>query len=181
MIEETIQLPHHYQLEKDLLDRYSHAIDKNEEDLEITESTQRVFQVLRHAGHLSRSTRHIAEALDEALSKVPDERKIRDLRDRAHELERASELLQTDARETLSFWQAESAEEQAKSSRRLGRILFKLNLLIGFFLPLVALGGLFGMNVNLPTFTKDLFWLIFLGGLLIGGAILLFISREREK
>ena len=62
---------------------------------------------------------------------------------------------------TLIYWQAEASEEHAKASGRLGDILFKLNLVAGFFLPLVALGGLFGMNLDLPDFVKGMFWWVF--------------------
>jgi len=106
---------------------------------------------------------------------------IRDLRDRAFELERAAELLQADARETLAFWQAEAAEQQARSSYRLGRILFKLNIVTGLFLPVVAFGGLLGMNVKIPIFLIDAFWIIFAFALLTGAGLLWYISREREK
>ena len=122
----------------------------------------------------------MVQALEQTLVQEPDDREIRDFRDRARELERAAELLQSDARETMMFWQAEASAEHAKSAERLGNILFKLNLLTGFFLPLVALGGLFGMNVDLPDFVQGMFWWIFCGGLTVGGLILWYVSRERE-
>ncbi len=160
-----------------LLERYARAIDENEEILEKTESTEQVFGILRHAGPLSRSTRNIVQALEQALAQEPDDKEIRAFRDRARELERASELLQADARETLIYWQAEASEEHAKASERLGNILFKLNLITGFFLPLVALGGLFGMNLDLPEFVKGLFWWVFFGGLIVGGLLLWYVSK----
>jgi len=163
-----------------LLERYTKAIDNNEEELETTESTEKVFGILRHAGPLARSTRHIVQALEQALVQEPEDREIRDFRDRARELERASELLQSDARETLGFWQAQASEEHAKASERLGKILFKLNLVTGFFLPLVALGGLFGMNVDLPEFVRGLFWWIICGGIVVGGLLLWYVAHERE-
>jgi len=163
-----------------LLDRYAKVIDKNEALLETTESTEQVFKILRQAGPLHRSTRNIVQALEQSLVQEPDDREIRAFRDRAKELERASELLQNDARETLIYWQAEASEEHAKSSDRLGKILFKLNLVAGFFLPLVALGGLFGMNVNLPDFIKGMFWLIFFGGLVVGGLLLWYVARNND-
>lgn len=163
-----------------LLERYAKVIDANEEVLEKTESTEEVFGILRHAGPLNRSTRNIVHALEQALVQEPEDIDIRSFRDRARELDRASELLQMDARETLVFWQAEASEEHAKASERLGKILFKLNLVTGFFLPLVALGGLFGMNVDLPDFLKGLFWWIFFGGLVVGGLLLWFVAREGE-
>jgi Mg2+ and Co2+ transporter CorA len=163
-----------------LLERYAKAIDRNEEILEKTESAGDLFRILRHAGPLARSTRNMVQALEQTLVQEPDDREIRAYRDRARELERAAELLHGDARETMLFWQAESSEEHAKSAERLGNILFKLNLVTGFFLPLVALGGLFGMNVNLPDFFRGMFWWIFFGGLLIGGLLLWYVARERE-
>lgn len=163
-----------------LLDRYAKAIDANEELLEKTESTELVFKILRHAGPLTRSTRNLVHAFEETLAQEPDDRQILSFRDRARELERAAELLQNDARETLIFWQAEASEAHAKSSDRLGKILFKLNLVTGFFLPVVALGSLFGMNVNLPDFVHELFWLIFVGGLGVGGLLLWFVARKND-
>lgn len=163
----------------DLLERYARVIDEKEELLENTESTQELFDILRHAGPLARSTRNIMAALEQALVQEPEDREVRGYRDRAQELVRASELLHGDARETMMFWQAEVAEEHAKSADRLGNTLFKLNLVTGFFLPLVALGGLFGMNVDLPDIVRGMFWWIFFGGLFVGGALLWYVSRER--
>lgn len=163
-----------------LLDRYAKAIDTNEESLEKTESTELVFKILKHAGPLTRSTRNLVHALEETLAQEPDDRQIISFRDRARELERAAELLQSDARETLIFWQAEASEEHARAADRLGKILFKLNLVTGFFLPVVALGSLFGMNVDLPDFVNGLFWLIFVGGLIIGGLLLWFVARKND-
>ena len=164
----------------DLLDRYAKAIDTNEEILEQTDEAEDLFKVLKHAGPLTRSSRNMVVALEQVLNQEPDDRLIRNHRDRAREIERAAELLHSDGRETLLFWQAEAAEQQTKSSTRLGNILFKLNLVTGFFLPLVAFGGLFGMNVDLPGFTQGMFWWIFLGGLGVGGGLLWYVAKENR-
>lgn len=164
----------------ELFERYANVIDANEELLEKSESAQDLFRILRQAGPLARSLRNGVAALDQALVQEHEDKEVRNYRDRAKELERAAELLQVEARETMLFWQAEAAEEHAKSSDRLGNILFKLNLVTGFFLPLVALGGLFGMNVNLPDFIRGLFWWIFFGGLMVGGMLLWYVARERK-
>jgi Mg2+ and Co2+ transporter CorA len=164
----------------DLLDRYAKAIDTNEEILEQTDEAEDLFQVLKHAGPLTRSSRNMVVALEQVLNQEPDDRLIRNHRDRAREIERAAELLHSDGRETLLFWQAEAAEQHTKSAERFGNILFKLNLVTGFFLPLVALGTLFGMNVDLPDFVRGMFWWIFFGGLLVGGALLWYVAKERR-
>jgi Mg2+ and Co2+ transporter CorA len=163
-----------------LLDRYAKVIDEKEEILERAELAEQIFGILKHAGPLARSSRNLVHALEQALAQEPEDREVRTYRDRARELERAAELLQSDARETLIFWQAESSEQHAKSAERLGSILFKLNLVTGFCLPLVAFGSLFGMNVDLPEFLQRMFWLIFLGGLGVGGALLWYVSRDKE-
>ena len=164
----------------ELLDRYAKAIDENEEILEETDEAEDLFRVLRHAGPLTRSCRNMVGALEQVLAQEPDDRLIRTFRDRAREIERAAELLHADGRETLLFRQAEAAEAQTKSSERLGNILFKLNLVTGFFLPLVAFGALFGMNVDLPGFTRGMFWWIFFGGLAVGGLLLRHVAGEKR-
>lgn len=164
----------------DLLDRYAKAIDENEEIIEQTDEAEDLFRVLKHAGPLTRSSRNMVVALEQVLNQEPDDRQIRTYRDRAREIERAAELLHSDGRETLLFWQAEAAEQHTKSAERFGNILFKLNLVTGFFLPLVAFGGLFGMNVDLPGFTRGMFWWIFFGGLMVGGGLLWFVAKERR-
>ncbi len=164
----------------DLLDRYAKAIDENEEILEETDDAEDLFRVLKHAGPLTRSSRNMVVALEQVLNQEPDDRAIRSYSDRAREIERAAELLQSDGRETLLFWQAEASEAHTKSAERFGNILFKLNLVTGFFLPLVAFGGLFGMNVDLPDFVRGMFWWIFFGGLMVGGGLLWYVAKERS-
>lgn len=163
-----------------LLDRYARAIDQNEEKLEEAKVALEIFQILRHAAPLLRSLRNLVAALEDVLRIDADDREVLAARDRGKELERAAELLFTDARSTMEFYRAEKAEEHAESAEALSKIAFRLNLLAGFFLPLVAMGGLFGMNVDLPEFTKGLFWVIVVGGLGTG-AVLLWIVGRRTK
>lgn len=165
----------------ELLDRYARAIDGHEEMVDEADTAGEIFGILRHSGPLSRSSRNLVQALEQVLAAMPDDRPIRHHRDRAKEIERAAELLNLDAKVALEFWQARRSEEHARAGARLNRIAFRLNLLAGFFLPLVALAGLFGMNVDLPEFAKPMFWGIFLGGLVIGGLLLWLVGRQTGK
>ncbi|MBK1882458.1 hypothetical protein JIN85_08530 [Luteolibacter pohnpeiensis] len=165
----------------DLLERYARAIDIHEANIDEADTAAEIFGILKHSGPLARSTRNIVIALEQVLLGEPDDREIRSYRDRAREIERAADLLNSDARLTLEFWRAERAEEQADSAERLGKIAYRLNLLAGFFLPLVAFAGLFGMNVRLPQFIQPMFWGIFFGGLIVGGLLLWFVSREPKQ
>ncbi|MDP0491936.1 MAG: CorA family divalent cation transporter [Verrucomicrobiota bacterium JB023] len=163
----------------DLLRRYARTIDAHEETIDEADTAEEVFGIVRHASPLARSLRNMVAALQQTLNHDDEDRTVRNLLDRARELERAAELLLSDARDTLSFWQAESAEEQSEHSERLNKILFRLNLLAGFFLPVVALSGLFGMNVNLPPFVRNSFYVILSLGLLAGVMTVTFATRKR--
>lgn len=165
----------------DLLERYATAIDKHEEVIDEADTAAEIFAILRHSGPLARSTRNLVHALEQALAADHDDREIRALRDRARELERAADLLHNDARVTLEFWRAERAEEHSRSSARLGRIMFRMNLLAGFFLPLMALSGLFGMNVDIPRFMQPFFWGILAFAILTGAALLWLVGRQTGR
>lgn len=165
----------------DLLDRYTKAIDALEEYLDEADTAAEIFGILRHTGPLTRTTRNLVQALEQALAIEPDDREMRGFHDRAREIERAADLLNADGRVTLEFWRAEQAEEQARSAARLNGIAFRLNLLAGFFLPLVAFGGLFGMNVDIPAFMKPMFWVILFLGITVGGGLLWLVGRQTWK
>jgi len=165
----------------ELLERYALALDGHEGGLDKVDTAAEIFAVLRHSGPLARSMRNLVVALEQALAADLEDREVRAFRDRARELERAAELLNADARVTLEFWQAERSEEQSRASERLGRIAFRMNLLAGFFLPLMAMSGLFGMNVKTPACMEPLFWGIFLGGIATGALLLWLVARQTRK
>ena len=164
-----------------LLDRFACAIDAHEESLDQGETAKRIFDILRHAGPLARTSRNLVNALEQVMQIDSDDHEIRNFRDRAREIERAAELLNADARLALEFWRAERAEEQALAAARLNRIAFRLNLLAGFFLPLVAMGGLFGMNVKIPAFMESMFWVIVIIGFSAGGLLLWFVGKQTGR
>lgn len=165
----------------DLLDRYARIIDEQEELLEKVDTAADVFALARMSGPLARASRNLALAIEQTLNHDEDNRELRSYRDRARELERAAEQFNHDARLTLEFWMAEHSEQQQESAEKLNKIAFRLNLLAGFFLPLAAIGGIFGMNVAIPSFTQGLFWPIFLGGLAIGGVVVWWVIRTAER
>lgn len=159
-----------------LLDRYQRAIDEHEEEIEETEGAAEIFRVARHAGPLARSTRNMTAALDQAVAHDPENRELIGLRDRSREIERAAELLFHDAKLTLEFKQAERAEAHQEAAERLNVIAFRLNLMAGFFLPVVAMAGLLGMNVELPEFVRPWFWRVLILGLGFGGMMVWLVS-----
>ena len=164
-----------------LLERYAKAIDGHEEVIDQAGTAKELFDILHHSTPLCRSNRNMVAAFEQVLAIHPDDRLIMGFRDRAKEIERAADLLNTDARMSLEFLRAELAENYARAGARLNRIAYRLNLLAGFFLPMVALGGVFGMNVDLPSWTKPMFWMILLAGFTVGGTLLYFVGRQTGK
>jgi len=162
----------------DLLDRYAKILDEQEDVIDEADTAAEIFALARMTSPLARASRNLAVAIEQALANDEDNRDLRSYRDRARELERTAEQLNQDSRLTLEFWKAERSEEQQEAAEKLNLIAFRLNLLAGFFLPLVALGGIFGMNVKLPGFVDGLFWLIVCGGLTTGGVLVWLVSRK---
>ncbi|WP_367873794.1 CorA family divalent cation transporter [Luteolibacter sp. Populi] len=162
----------------DLLDRYAKVIDEHEDVIDEADTAAEIFALARVTSPLARACRNLGIAIDQTLVHDEDNRELKSFRDRARELERASDQLNQDARLTLEFWKAERSEEQQASAEKLNKIVFRLNLLAGAFLPLVALGGIFGMNVKLPGFVDGWFWGVVCIGLTTGGVIVYLVSRK---
>ncbi len=80
----------------DLLDRYEKAVDEHEAAIDKVETAADIFGILRHSGPLTRSIRNLVNALEQVLLIDADDRGILSLRDRAKEIERAAELLNSD-------------------------------------------------------------------------------------
>jgi len=162
----------------DLLDRYTKMLADQQDVIDEADTAAEIFALARASSPLARASRNLGIAIDQTLANDEDNRELRSIRDRAKEIERTADQLNQDARLTLEFWKAERGEEQQEAAEKLNKIAFRLNLLAGFFLPLVAFGGLFGMNVNLPDFVDGWFWVIFFGGLTIGGVLVYLVSRK---
>lgn len=161
----------------DLLTRYGQVIEDHEDTLEETESAEEIFAVLRHAAPLARSSRNLLQALQQTLRMEPEDREVRSLRDQVVALERSAELLLHDARAALELWRARKLEEHSRATEKVERTTFRINLLMGLFLPLMALSGLLGMNVALPGFLERAFWPLLLIGALAGGVLLWLALR----
>jgi len=166
---------------QELLERYAAVIDALEENLEFAEKGQQLYEILKHTLPLCRSLRNLVAVLEGVLSLEDGQREILVLRDRARELERAAELLNADAQNALSYFRTESAEEQAEAAERTDRATMRLNLLAAAFLPLIALTGLFGMNVrNALEDSHVAFWVIGAVGLASGcGLLRVFMGRHK--
>lgn len=152
------------------LGQFEEAVDHQEERLRAARSAMDYFEVLKAATPLHRSSRNLLRTLQEAREAI-DDRELINLRDRAGEVERTSELLVSEARDGLDFTSAEQAEAQARLSIQLARDSHKLNTIAAVFLPITALASIFSMTLQsgLETWASPwLFWLIVAAGVALG-------------
>lgn len=149
---------------------FEEAVDRQETHLRTATTATEYFDVLKAATPLHRTSRNLLHTLQEAREAI-DDRELINLRDRAGEIERASELLVAEARAGLDFTSAQQAEAQSKVSLQLARDGHKLNTIAAVFLPITALASIFSMTLRsgLETwFSPWFFWVIVGAGVLLG-------------
>lgn len=153
------------------LAEFEKVIDGLEDRLQKAQHARDYFSILQHVTPLGRSTRNLANALQEARGLVTGDRELIVARDKAGNLERACELLHADAVHGLDFTVARQGEEMAKASADMARAGHRLNMIAAIFLPLSAVASVFGMqltsgleNVASPW----LFWIVLAIGVFIG-------------
>ena len=162
----------------ELLDRYAEVIDSQEERLAGKTGVADICEVLRQAAPLARATHNLVVALEQSMGADVENREIRASRDRARELDRAAELLNTDARVILDGWQAEHAGEQSGVVRRLEAVALRMNLLGGFCLALLGISWLCGMHGTTPALLGPLVCGIVLGAGATGSVLPWLASRK---
>ncbi|MFN7140134.1 MAG: CorA family divalent cation transporter [Limisphaerales bacterium] len=167
----------------DLFEVWAKTVDDQEERMQQQPSAENFFSVVQATTPLLRSIRNTYRALQEAREAFPEERSILIARDKAGDLERTIELLHTDAQHGMEFMIAKQSEEQARQAHQLVVTGHRLNLLVALFLPLTAIGSMFGMNMvhgleewNAPW----MFWTLLVVSIL-GGLLLLAVIASRPK
>jgi len=161
-----------------LVEAYEKTAEELEDRLEKGDDANSLHEVLSRSVPIARAARNLHAALQEARQAVDDPELI-NLRDHAGEAERTLDLVREDARIALEFLHARKSEEQAEQSARIAAIGYRLNLLAAVFLPVTALGAIFGMNLmhGLEGAGPAAFWLV-AGGAIASGAWLLAWTRR---
>jgi hypothetical protein len=129
------------------------------------------FGVLQEAAPLLRTARNLHKALQEAREACAADRDLISIRDQAGDVERMVELVHADAKNGLDFTIARRAEEQAELAEQLNRSSHRLNMIAALFLPISALGGMLGMNLEhgLERWHAPwTFWIVLTGALMLG-------------
>jgi hypothetical protein len=152
------------------LDAYSKVLEALDEAYERSQNAHDLFVILESAVPLHRAATNQAAALQIARESLPDAREIITLRDQASDIERAAELVHSDAKNALDYQIARQGEEQARLGHELSEAGHRLNLLAALFLPLSVIGGLFAnsLKTGLEEAPIWVFWALLAGALVMG-------------
>jgi hypothetical protein len=176
------------------LEAWRKAVDRIEAQMQPQASAESFFGVLQSTTPLLRTIRNTHRTLQEAREQSPGDRPILLARDDAGELERAIDLLHSDAKNGMEYMIARQGEDQAHRTHQLVLAGHRLNRLMALFLPLTAIGSMFGMNLShgLEGWQSPwLFWGLFASALAIGVLLMTavvtrvktpeMVSRPRRK
>jgi hypothetical protein len=130
------------------LAEFSEHVDRLENRLQEAGGATDYFQLLQAVAPLHRNSRNMHAALQQAREMLPDDRDLIVARDSAGDIERAMELLHTDAKNGLDYTVAHETELQSQRSYEMAVSAHRLNLLAAIFFPIAALSSIFGMNVS---------------------------------
>lgn len=166
------------------LDEFAKRVDVLEDRIQAADEADDYFAVLREGTPLVRTIRNLHVALQQAREAAHDDRELITIRDRATDLERAGELLLSDAQQGLDYTTAKRSEEAARSGEALARAGHRLNLLAALFLPLTAIASVFGMQVEHGfehRWAPYPFWIVLCVGLAVGVAVKAMLGRAAPR
>jgi Mg2+ and Co2+ transporter CorA len=106
------------------------------------------FQLMHEVAPLQRVIHGQCVTLQEARELAKSDRELISVRDTAQDNERAIELIATHARAGLDYAIAASAESSAQATEHVVQSQHRLNLIAATFLPISAIGALFGINLR---------------------------------
>lgn len=133
---------------KDHLAAYRERVVELERKVDEAKRAADYFAALNAIAPVLRSARHLHKTLQEAREAVPKDAALIALRDAACEIERTAELIQSDAKAGLDFTIAKRSEEQAELAEHIAVSSHRLNLIAALFLPVSAIGAVFGVNLT---------------------------------
>jgi hypothetical protein len=164
---------------------FAQRVEDLEKQWQTAASAEDYFLLLRAIAPLHRTTRHLHATLQQARELVPADRDLINLRDQVGEVERALELLHSDAQNGLDFTIAHQAEQQAERSYDMAVAAHRLNLLAATFFPVATLSAvysaIFGMILAHGAqewSTPALFWCLLGLGLVCGLMLGRVIARK---
>jgi Mg2+ and Co2+ transporter CorA len=159
---------------------YAERFQALDDQLQQATTSDDYFRVLQEVAPLHRAARNLHAALQQARELLPADHDLVVLRDQAGEVERAAELLQSDAKHGLDFLVARKTEDQAQRGYEMAVSAHRLNLLAAIFFPIATLSAIFGMNLEhgLPQQSQGVFWGVLIFGLVSGAFLTLLVASR---
>lgn len=161
-----------------LLLRYDRALEELQQLYDEANTAEEYFHLLEAIAPTERNASQLHQTLQSARELVKNDRELIVMRDHAYEATREVELLYTSARHALDFTLAKQGEEQAQLAHQVAQSTQRLNILVAMFLPVTALGAIFGMNLvsGLESAHASVFWMLLVVSLIIGLVVVLLIN-----
>lgn len=154
-----------------LVEEYQQAEDRLEARTAAATCSTDWFELIHDAAPLLRAARGVHVALQEAREHAKTDQQIISLRDTAQDIERTLELIHQHAKSGLDYAIAKGTEEAAKNSEHVLESGHRLNLIAATFLPITALGSLFGMQLEHGLEHENapwLFWAVAIAAFILG-------------
>lgn len=160
---------------------FASKVEQLENQLQTASCAADYFELLQAITPLHRTCRNLHATLQTARDMFAEDKDVIVARDAAGDLERAFELLYTDAKNGLDFTAAQKAELQSQRGYEMAMSAHRLNLLAALFFPVTAISSIFGMNFpsgleSIPG--QWLFWGILGGGFLTGALLTQVIAQK---
>ncbi|MEO8698829.1 MAG: hypothetical protein ABI867_02265 [Kofleriaceae bacterium] len=130
------------------VEEYATVIDAMEARAQVATRASEWFDLLHESAPLLRAVRGMSAALQEARDLVKEDFQLIAVRDAGQDVERAVELIHGHARSGLDYSIAKGVEDNALNSKHVVESGHRLNLIAATFLPITALGSLFGMQLS---------------------------------
>lgn len=130
------------------VEEFATAVDAMEARAAAAKRASDWFELLHDSAPLLRTARGMSAALQEARDLIKADLHVIAVRDTSQDVERAVELIHGHARSGLDYSIAKSAEDNAQNSKHVVASGHRLNLIAATFLPITALGSLFGMQLE---------------------------------
>lgn len=131
-----------------LVEEYQAAEDAMEARARDAQKSHDWFSLIHDTAPLLRAARGMHAALQEAREHAKTDQGVISLRDTAQDIERSLELTHNHAKSGLDYAIAKGSEDAAKNSEHVVESGHRLNLIAATFLPITALGSLFGMQLE---------------------------------
>ena len=170
---------------KGLLEDYQNQFEAYDKSYEDAETSSDLFGLIEHLIPLNRAANNLSKALQSARQHVKGDAFMIAIRDEANGISRNFEILLNEAKLSLDFHIAQSAETQATKAHEMTLSQHKLNVLAAITFPILAVATLFGMGGGLAhgleSETPYLFWLIFVIGFVLGILTKRWVTDKRTQ